>query len=192
MSDGSFSYTHNGSETLSDSFSYAASDGVLASTTVSVPITVQPVNDPPVGTADALEVLRGQITSSLSGGEISVLANDSDPEMDLLSATLVDEPQHGTLVLSSDGTFVYSQEGGPSLVDSFTYRASDGSAQSSPITVFITITPTIPVPSMERFALLLLLGSLASLGVAALHTRETPQNQETRSSLRTRRLPHQP
>jgi VCBS repeat-containing protein len=44
---GTFNYTHNGGETTSDSFEYAASDGVLAATTT-VDIVIQPVNDLPV------------------------------------------------------------------------------------------------------------------------------------------------
>jgi choice-of-anchor B domain-containing protein len=48
--DGSFSYTHDGSGTVSDSFSYRASDGSTASNLVSVTITVSPVNAAPVPT----------------------------------------------------------------------------------------------------------------------------------------------
>jgi VCBS repeat-containing protein len=48
--DGSFSYTHDGSGTVSDSFSYRASDGSTASNMVSVTITVSPVNAAPVPT----------------------------------------------------------------------------------------------------------------------------------------------
>jgi VCBS repeat-containing protein len=46
--DGSFTYTHNGSETTSDSFTYKANDGTADSNTVAVSITVTPVNDAPV------------------------------------------------------------------------------------------------------------------------------------------------
>jgi hypothetical protein len=44
---GTFSYTHNGSETTSDSFTYKASDGGLDSNVATVNITVTLVNDAP-------------------------------------------------------------------------------------------------------------------------------------------------
>ena len=47
-SDGTFSYTHDGSETTSDSFTYKLNDGSADSNTTTVSITVTPVNDPPV------------------------------------------------------------------------------------------------------------------------------------------------
>ena len=51
--DGGFTYSHDGSETLSDSFTYKANDGALDSNTVSVDIAVTAVNDPPTLTAVA-------------------------------------------------------------------------------------------------------------------------------------------
>jgi VCBS repeat-containing protein len=41
-SDGTFSYTHDGSEAASDSFTYKANDGALDSNTVTVTVTVNP------------------------------------------------------------------------------------------------------------------------------------------------------
>ena len=41
-SDGTFSYTHDGSKTTSDSFTYKANDGALDSNTVTVTVTVNP------------------------------------------------------------------------------------------------------------------------------------------------------
>ncbi|HLO58356.1 MAG TPA: tandem-95 repeat protein [Bacteroidales bacterium] len=48
--DGSFTYTHDGSETTTDAFTYRAFDGSSYSSTVTVTITINPVNDPPVVT----------------------------------------------------------------------------------------------------------------------------------------------
>ncbi|MCP3673532.1 MAG: tandem-95 repeat protein, partial [Gammaproteobacteria bacterium] len=45
--DGTVSYTHDGSETISDSFTYTVSDDELESAAATVEITVTPVNDPP-------------------------------------------------------------------------------------------------------------------------------------------------
>ncbi len=48
--DGTFSYTHNGTNTTSDSFSYCVTDGVLFSTTATVFIDIASVNDAPTVT----------------------------------------------------------------------------------------------------------------------------------------------
>ena len=49
--DGTFSYTHDGSETTRDSFTYRANDGTGDGNIVTVNITVTPYNDSPVVTA---------------------------------------------------------------------------------------------------------------------------------------------
>ena len=50
---------------------------------------------------------------------VGLLVNDSDPEGDPLSAVLVSEPEHGTLLLLADGTFTYIHHGGEETSDSF-------------------------------------------------------------------------
>ncbi len=47
--DGSFTFTHDGSETTSDSFTYTAYDGAASSIPATATITVAPVVDPPAG-----------------------------------------------------------------------------------------------------------------------------------------------
>jgi hypothetical protein len=71
-----------------------------------------------------------------------VLANDSDVDGDTLSAVLVTGPSHGTLTLNSDGSLVYMPALNFNGIDSFTYRASDGQAQSGVATVTITVLPS--------------------------------------------------
>ena len=68
-----------------------------------------------------------------------VLANDSDPDGDALTANLVTGPAHGTLQLNPDGSFVYTPQVGYAGLDSFTYAASDGLYDSAPTTVSLTV-----------------------------------------------------
>ena len=57
----------------------------------------------------------------------TVLANDSDPEGDPLTASLETSPTGGTILFNSDGSFTYTPNQGFVGTDSFTYRVSDGS-----------------------------------------------------------------
>src|SRR5206468_4325409 len=93
--DGMFSYTHDGSETFSDSFTYQINDGLHDSATATVSITVTPVNDQtPVANAESLSVAEGATATTLTGGAASVLTNDTDGDLpgDTLTAVLVSGP----------------------------------------------------------------------------------------------------
>jgi VCBS repeat-containing protein len=65
-----------------------------------------------------------------------------------LSAVLVSEPSHGTLALNADGSFTYGPAANFTGSDSFTYRASDGSLVSNPVTVTITVTAANDAPTV--------------------------------------------
>jgi VCBS repeat-containing protein len=141
--DGTFSYTHDGSETVSDLFTYKANDSVADSNTVTVTITVTAVNDAPVAVADAGTVDKGGTMTVLTTGpgNTSVLDNDTDAEGDPLTAILVDDVTNGALTLNADGTFSYTHNGTETTTDSFTYKANDGTADSNTVAVTITISP---------------------------------------------------
>jgi large repetitive protein len=133
-SDGSFTYTPAENFAGGDSFTYRASDGALTSNLATVTITVQPVNDAPVAQPDDYLVSGGSLQVDGPG----VLANDTDESA--LSAQLESGPSNAvSFALSPDGGFSYTPGLGFSGSDSFTYRASDGSLQSAPVTVTITV-----------------------------------------------------
>ncbi|MBL8828585.1 MAG: tandem-95 repeat protein [Planctomycetaceae bacterium] len=73
-----------------------------------------------------------------------VLANDTDAEYDPLTASVVTPPIHGTLNLASNGTFTYAPTGGYTGLDSFQYRANDGTGNSSVATVTLTLLDNHP------------------------------------------------
>lgn len=70
-----------------------------------------------------------------------VLANDTDADMDALSAVLVDPPQHGTVTLAANGSFTYLSEVNFFGTDSFTYTANDLGV-SEPATVTLEVAPS--------------------------------------------------
>ena len=107
-------------------------------------ITVHAVNDAPAATADAFSTNEDtQLTVPAAG----VLANDTDIDGDALSAVLVGGPAHGaSFTLNADGSFTYTPAGNYNGPDSFTYKANDGTADSNPVTVTITVNPVNDAP----------------------------------------------
>jgi VCBS repeat-containing protein len=137
---GSFLYTPTANYSGPDSFTYRASDGIAQSAPATVNITVTAVNDAPVAADNSHNAT--QDTALNVDQATGVLANDTDAEGTALTATIVAQPQHGTVTLNANGSFVYTPTTGYTGPDSFTYRASDGPAQSAPATVNITVAAT--------------------------------------------------
>jgi len=134
--DGTFTYTpaldFNGPVT----FTYVANDGMLNSNLAMVTITVLPVNSAPIAGSD---VYTTTSEAALLISAPGVLENDYDPESDALTAALVRDVTHGTLVLGSDGSLTYTPENGFSGIDGFTYQTSDGSSLSGEAGVTIHV-----------------------------------------------------
>ena len=136
---GSVDYTHDGSETLADSFSYTILDNSGAvSNSGTVNITVTPVNDAPVATNDAYTVIEGSTTT------LNLAANDSDVDgaIDLTSITITGAPANGSITVNADGTVDYSHDGSKSMTDSFSYTILDNSgAVSNTGTINLNVMP---------------------------------------------------
>ncbi|RVT39914.1 Ig-like domain-containing protein, partial [Sphingobium algorifonticola] len=145
---GSFTYTPNANFTGTDSFTYRATDGVSPGNLATVTIDVDPQNDAPIANANSYNVVAGT-TLTVPDGATDILANDIDPDGDPLTALLVAAPVNGTLSLNPNGSFTYTPNVGYIGADSFTYRASDGVAESGIATVSIAVasdnTPPVGV-----------------------------------------------
>jgi hypothetical protein len=70
---------------------------------------------------------------------VSVRANDTDPDNDLLTVTGASVPAHGTTVVNAGATVTYTPSTGYSGPDSFTYTISDGNGGTATATVSITV-----------------------------------------------------
>ncbi len=142
-SDGSFSYNPNANFNGSDSFTYQADDGTTTSGTATVNITINPVNDLPVAMDDAFMLAED---TTLNTAPTSVLDDDTDVEMDPLTAILITGPANAlSFMLNSNGTFSYTPLLNFNGSDSFTYEANDGSGNSNTALVMLTINP-VPDP----------------------------------------------
>ena len=77
-----------------------------------------------------------------------VLANDSDPDSDPLSTSLVSGPAHASgFSLNPDGSFTYTHDGSENFVDSFSYEVDDGNGEVDTATATITINPINEAPT---------------------------------------------
>src|SRR5437773_1752975 len=140
--DGTFSYSHDGSETTSDSFTYKTCDNGTTgsppvadpkcSGTATVSITVTADNAAPDAHNDSATVPEGGTVTVLDSTAASVLANDTDAEANTLTATKLSNPAHPSLTLIPYTTLFRSHDGSETTSDSFTYKTCDNGTTGSP------------------------------------------------------------
>jgi hypothetical protein len=102
-------------------------------------------NEEPAAVNNTYSVEQEQTLIVLAPG---VLANDSDPNGDALTAVLVGGVKNGSLELNPNGSFTYTPADGFTGVETFTYQASDGDAVSNLGSVEIEVIDTEP-PTMQ-------------------------------------------
>ena len=136
-------YTPNADYEGPDWFTYTVSDGNGGTDSANVTIAVDAVNDLPAAVDDAYAIDEDTPLILAAPG---VLANDSDVDGDTLTLVVVTTPQHGSGSIGSDGSFNYTPDANFNGSDNFTYRASDGTAESNIATVTITIDAVNDLP----------------------------------------------
>lgn len=99
-------------------------------------------NAAPVATDDEFTTDQGQ---SLEVEAPGVLENDTDADEDSLTATNATQPANGEVELNADGSFTYTPDAGFAGEDTFTYTANDGTDDSAPATVTITVSESATV-----------------------------------------------
>jgi len=121
-----------------DTFAYTASDGRGGRDGATVTVTVQPGNATSGGGAP----VAGNLTLvAYTGSTISGTLPASDADGDALSFTLVADGAKGSAVITdpATGAFTYTPHAGQTGSDSFTFKASDGAADSNTATMTVTI-----------------------------------------------------
>jgi gliding motility-associated-like protein len=82
-------------------------------------ITIGSINHPPVAVDDY------DTTSIDEPITINILENDSDPDGDQITPTILTQPEHGTVILNADSTVTYTPAAGFFGIDAFTYMICD-------------------------------------------------------------------
>ena len=130
--DGTYTYTPNANYNGTDSFVFKTNDGMVDSANATVTLTITADNDAPT-VNDASE-------TTAEDTPLSAAVSGSDVEGSTLTYTVVTSPEHGTVTLNADGTYTYTPDANYHGPDSFTFKANDGSLDSAPGTVTLTVT----------------------------------------------------
>jgi serine protease AprX len=139
-SEGVVAYTHNGSQTSVDSFTYHVTDGDLSSNTVTVNITISATNV--TTTPDSYGIAEDNALTVAAPG---VLGNDSPSNG--LTVQLVSTPVHAaSFIINPNGSFSYIPVSDFSGSDSFVYKASNVNTQSNNTLVTIVVNPVNDPP----------------------------------------------
>ncbi len=119
--DGSFAYSHDGSETENDSFTYHTTTGNANSNIATATFNITAVNDPPIANNDSIKTLPETPVT------INVLQNDTDIDgrIDPSTVEIIDTPSSGTAEANMDGKVTYSPTADVEGTNSFTYTVRD-------------------------------------------------------------------
>jgi Bacterial Ig domain len=113
-----------------DSFTFRASDGALDSNLATVSLTINPANDAP-SCANVPLTTDEDVTADRD-------PSCTDIDGDSLTYSIVGPATNGTASVVA-GKLRYAPAANTSGLDSFTYRADDGPAESAPATVSVTV-----------------------------------------------------
>ncbi|MEM6741288.1 MAG: DUF4347 domain-containing protein, partial [Pseudomonadota bacterium] len=101
-----------------------------------------PDNADPIAAGETYSVAPGEtLTVAAAAG---VLANDSDPDTDPLTAYILENPRNGSLTLNDDGAFEYTPNDGFTGTDNFTYLARDDAFGSVAATATVEVAEAGP------------------------------------------------
>jgi large repetitive protein len=129
-------YTPDAGYAGADSFTYTArdADGNASTATVTLAVLNQA---PTAGDDTALVPINGSV-------DIPVLGNDTDPNGDTLTVSVLAGPSHGTARMQADGTVRYVADHNFFGDDSFTYSISDGNGGTASATVTASVANLAP------------------------------------------------
>ncbi len=132
---------YNGGEV----FTYTVRDNTGAEATGTVTVQVQPVNDPPVATADSYTFIEGSTDNFLE-----VLLNDSSgvDQGETLTVSQVGTPSQGGAARINGGSnaILYTPRTGFVGSETLTYTVRDNNGGTASTTVTILVNPRVPPP----------------------------------------------
>ena len=116
-------------------------------------------NNPPVADPGVFETNEDT--------EIAGILIGSDPDGDTLTYSIVSNGSRGTATITdtASGAFTYSPAADEYGVDTFTFQVNDGSADSEPATVTVTIHPAVCPGDIDNSGIVNLVDALLALQI---------------------------
>jgi hypothetical protein len=151
-------YTPSAIYNGADSFTFKVNDGTADSAPATVSISVSPVNDVPTA--------AGQSVITDEDSAVGVTLSGADVENSPLTYTIVAGPCHGTLT-GTGANLTYTPTANYNGADSFTFKVNDGTADSAPATISITVRAVNDAPVANPDAATVLHGRTVSIDVLA-------------------------
>jgi hypothetical protein len=127
-------YTPDPNFSWLDSFSFTVSDGKAQSELGIVSISVIPVNDPPTAKDDNITTQEDVPVT------IDILANDSEPDNEILQVSNVTQGMNGLVTINPDDTLTYMPNAEFHGNDQFTYTVIDGEGEMDTAIVKVIVT----------------------------------------------------
>lgn len=136
--DGTYTYTPALNYNGPDRFTVTVSDGNGGTKTLTIPITVTPVNDPPVASSPAI------ITAEDTPKTGAITVTDIDGDLPIFDVTV--GPANGTVIVNENGTYTYTPAPNFNGTDSFTVRVSDENGGFVTVIISVTVTAVNDAP----------------------------------------------
>ncbi|MEW5852151.1 MAG: tandem-95 repeat protein [Myxococcota bacterium] len=139
--DNTVTYTPNANINGADSYVYEVRDADGQTSTATVNVTINAVNDTPSAVADADAVNEDSSVTT------AVLTNDSGLGDTPLTVSIATTPSNGSAVANADNTVTYTPSANFNGTDSYVYRVRDTDGQTSTATVTITVNAVNDTPA---------------------------------------------
>ncbi len=142
--DGTFTYTPAPNYNGTDVFTYKLCDTDGDCSTATVTVTIAPANDVPIAVNDAISTSE-DVPANGNAATNDTPSGDGGNTWQLVGPN--GGAAHGTVTMTSNGTYIYIPAANYNGTDVFTYKLCDANGDCSTATVTVTITPADDAPS---------------------------------------------
>ncbi|MDC1299777.1 Ig-like domain-containing protein, partial [Pseudomonadales bacterium] len=142
--DGTFVFIPNQDFVGDDSFQYVITDPNGQTSTATVSIVVEAVNDAPVAVDDVVAAQEDVLLEN-----INVLGNDTDTEGNPLTVTTAVSAAGGVVAINADGTLSYQAPANFTGPDTINYTIDDGAGGTSTAVVNIDVAPVADLAAAD-------------------------------------------